>query len=85
LRQRIFASRVTVSFNTEMTSLVQSEEGVVSNCGTLLRAAFLVKARILSELMAREAVRDAIGAQMIGGAFSRNYASSFVVPSWRPS
>jgi 2-polyprenyl-6-methoxyphenol hydroxylase-like FAD-dependent oxidoreductase len=74
---------VTVSFNTEMTSLVQSEEGVVSELRNVVTGeTLLVKsAYLIGADGARSVVRDAIGAQMIGdGAFSRNYSIIFRCP-----
>jgi 2-polyprenyl-6-methoxyphenol hydroxylase-like FAD-dependent oxidoreductase len=74
---------VAVSFNTELTSFVQSEGGVASELRNVVTGETVLakSAYLIGADGARSAVRDAIGAQMIGdGAFSRNYSIIFRCP-----
>ncbi len=74
---------VSIHFETEFVSLTQTADGVVSLMRDLpagrtvtVRSSFLLGAD-----GARSAVRDAIGATMIGeGAFSRNFSIIFRAP-----
>jgi 2-polyprenyl-6-methoxyphenol hydroxylase-like FAD-dependent oxidoreductase len=76
-------SGVTVHFETEFLSLTQAATGVTAELRDLrtgrvvtVRGAYLVGAD-----GARSAVRDAIGANMVGeGAFSRNFSIIFRAP-----
>jgi len=74
---------VTIQFQTEFVSFEQTDDGVVTTVRDLVSGDVrtLSSAYLLGADGARSAVRDAIGARMIGeGAYSRNYSIIFRSP-----
>ena len=74
---------VTVHFETEFVSLMQTANGVVSQLRDIHsgRTATLQSAFLIGADGARSAIREAISATMVGeGAFSRNFSIIFRAP-----
>jgi 2-polyprenyl-6-methoxyphenol hydroxylase-like FAD-dependent oxidoreductase len=85
LRQRAQSfPGVAIHFETEFVSLTQTTNGVVSRLRDMRHGhtATVESSFLIGADGARSAVRDAIGASMVGqGAFSRNFSIIFRAPS----